>query len=105
MGHLETPVDLWAGKHDILTSMRASHPVSGAFVRTITIHNERVKLTATYMNAAASAVLAIGVLTPIAAAAFYASVRSGAAILGGLIALVVSVLLHMFARTSLGDLQ
>jgi len=35
-----------------------------------TIHNERTKLTATYLNGAATAVLAVGALAPLFSVAF-----------------------------------
>jgi len=71
------------------------------------VHNERVKLTAGWLQTAAGAALAIGILTPLAAWFYAASsrVRPATLLIGVLIWFVASVILHCFAQWVLGGLS
>ncbi len=73
-------------------------------------HNERIKLTATYLNTAAGSCLTAGVIAPLAAAVF--GLTGGAAPLSRLtlpigvtMFLFVSLGLHLAARYALGGLR
>ena len=74
------------------------------------IENERTKLTATYLNTAATGCLGAGVVAPLAAAVFglagpglpISTLTLG---LGILIFLVASILLHLAARYVLKGLK
>ena len=73
-------------------------------------HNERVKLTAAYLNTAAGACLTAGVIAPLAAVVFgYVGAGVVASPLtlpiGVSIFLAVSVGLHVAARYALGGLK
>lgn len=73
-------------------------------------HNERVKLTAAYLNTAAGASLTAGVIAPIAAAVFgftgsFAGPSALTLMAGITIFLVASVVLHLAARHVLGGLR
>ncbi|WP_375458362.1 hypothetical protein [uncultured Enterovirga sp.] len=74
------------------------------------VHNERVKLTAAYLNAAAAACFAAGVVAPLAAAVF--GLTSGNAglstltlVIGVTIFFVASLCLHFAARYILRGLR
>ena len=73
------------------------------------IHNERLKLTATYLNAAARACLVAGVIAPFAAFAFgYATAAFGSTLtfaLGATTFLLASLSLHSAARFILKGLR
>jgi hypothetical protein len=67
------------------------------------VHNERTKLTATYLNTAAGGMFTAGVIAPLAAAAFGVSGAAGhlstsTLALGVLISLCASIALHAAAR-------
>ena len=73
------------------------------------VHNERLKLTATFLNGAAIAAIGIGTITP--AVAFVLNLQnlrqSGAGPVGflALALLAVGIFLHWLARKLLGDLR
>ncbi|RVU21135.1 hypothetical protein [Methylobacterium oryzihabitans] len=74
------------------------------------VHNERTKLTATYLNTAADGMVTAGVIAPLAAAAFGVSGASGhlptlTLALGVLIFLFGSIALHAPARYVLKGLK
>jgi hypothetical protein len=73
------------------------------------IRNERIRLTATYLNTAAGSSLAIGVLTPVAAAFFYNAAPSGLRVAWIVIGIafwsVTSLVLHFLARWILRGLR
>lgn len=71
-----------------------------------TIHNERTKLTATYVNGAAIAVLAIGGLAPLFSV-FGSTLAQSLWIVTIQLAacLVISAVLHLIARWFLGRLK
>jgi hypothetical protein len=73
------------------------------------VHNERTKLPATALNAAATSSFAIGVLAPMAAAFYNVSgnlpVRLGNLILGTIVWLSAAVALHLGARRVLKGLR
>ncbi len=73
------------------------------------VHNERTKLTAAALNAAAGSSFAVGVIAPIAAAFYNVSGSSGVSvqtiISGTIIWLAASIALHMAARRVLGSLK
>jgi hypothetical protein len=76
------------------------------------IHNERIKLRATYLNTAAGSCLTVGVLTPVAAAflltapsGFGLDLRLSAIGLGVVMWLGASVALHLAADVVLGSLD
>jgi len=72
------------------------------------IHNERVKLTAAYLNTAATSSFAVGVIAPVAAS-FYnvtgAAVPLGLLVLGTSFWFGAAVALHSAARWTLGELK
>jgi hypothetical protein len=73
------------------------------------IHNERTKLLATALNAAAGSSFAVGVLATIAAAFYNVSGTSGVAlwtiIIGVVIWFFTAAALHLAARHILGGLK
>lgn len=73
------------------------------------IGNERIRLTATYLNTAAGSSLAIGVLTPVAAAFFYNAAPAGLRLWLVVVSVAVwfttSVVLHFLARWILRGLR
>jgi VIT1/CCC1 family predicted Fe2+/Mn2+ transporter len=76
------------------------------------IRNERVKLTATYLNAAAGSLLTLGVLTPLAAAFFLPApvgfglnIRLSEITLAATLWLAASAALHLAARWTLRSLR
>ncbi|MCL4217739.1 MAG: amino acid transporter [Candidatus Hydrogenedentes bacterium] len=69
------------------------------------IHNERVKLTATYMNGMAIAIVAVGGFAPMVSFASGSPIRPLTLIVMGVGCLAVSVALHYGARKFLGRLQ
>jgi hypothetical protein len=78
----------------------------------VSVHNERVKLFATYMNVAAGSCLALGVIAPLAAVLFIVvpfGIGVSAALskigAGAAVWLVASVLLHWIAQLALGSLR
>ena len=73
-------------------------------------HNERTKLTATYLNTAAGSLFTAGVVAPIAAAVFGVTGPAGHVPtltlgLGALIFLCASIALHAAARYVLKGLK
>lgn len=73
------------------------------------VHNERTKLTATWLNALASGMVVTGVIAP-AVAVFYGVLgpgESGAAIIGisGLVWLFTGTALHFIALATLRRLR
>jgi hypothetical protein len=74
-----------------------------------TVHNERIKLSANLLNSVAGSSVAIGVLTPVAAALFYGSALSGLRfryiVIGIVFWLAAAAVLHMAARRVLGGLR
>ena len=73
-------------------------------------HNERTKLTATYLNTAAGSLFTAGVVAPIAAAVFGVTGPAGHVPtltlgLGALIFLCASIALHAAARYVLKGLR
>lgn len=73
------------------------------------IHNERIKLTATALNAAAGSSFTVGVLAPMAAAFYSLGSTTGVGletvILGAVIWILTAVALHLAARHVLGGLK
>ena len=74
------------------------------------VQNERVKLTASYLNSGAGAFFAAGVVAPLAAAVFgltgtASSVPTLTLAFGALIFFIVSVSLHVAARYVLKGLK
>jgi len=71
------------------------------------VHNERVKLAAGWLQTAAGAALAIGVLTPLAAWFYSAAppVHPGTLFAGMLIWFIASIILHCLAQWLLGVLR
>jgi hypothetical protein len=73
------------------------------------IHNERTKLLASALNAAAGSSFAVGVLAPIAASFYNVSGTSGVAlwtiIIGVVIWFFTAAALHLAARRILGGLK
>lgn len=74
------------------------------------VRTERIKLTASYLNAAAGGVFTAGVVAPIAAAVFGLTGPAGVLpaltlLIGVAIFLSVSVGLHMAARRNPKDLE
>jgi hypothetical protein len=70
------------------------------------VHNERTKLSATYLNGVAIAVLAIGAFAPLVSYASAGSEVSPAVLsVLSLGCLIVSTLLHYAARRLLGRLH
>jgi hypothetical protein len=72
------------------------------------VHNERTKLTATWLNSQATALVAAGTFAP-AAALVYGLSRPGlgAIYIGALMSacFVIGFVLHMAARATLGSLR
>ncbi|GLQ38970.1 hypothetical protein GCM10007908_25900 [Rhizobium albus] len=72
-----------------------------------TIHNERTKLTATWLNGLAIAVMAIGGFAPLIT--YVSSAESSLSVEGlaliGVICLLLSAALHLVARIVLGRLK
>lgn len=72
------------------------------------VHNEKTKLTATWMNTLASGSLLVGVVTP-TAAVIYGPTRltapAWAAGLAGLVFILLGLALHLFARGMLEGLK
>lgn len=72
------------------------------------VHNERIKLTATWFNGLATAFMAAGLFAPLAALAYgIAELRIGPVSIALVIGLCigVGVLLHSFGRLFLGRLR
>lgn len=69
------------------------------------VHNERVKLTATYMNGMAIALVAIGGFAPLVSLASGGPANFGALAIVGFGCLGTSIALHSIARLFLGRLQ
>jgi hypothetical protein len=74
-----------------------------------TVHNARLTLFANLLNTVAGSSLAIGVLTPIAAAFFYSAAPAGlqlrSVIIGVVFWLGAAVMLHMAGQRVLGGLR
>ena len=71
------------------------------------VQNERIKLTATYLNAVAVAIFAVGTFAPVVAlvsGAVNPSTVGPTAILAS-VCVLTSLGLHLVARRSLGNLQ
>lgn len=72
------------------------------------VHNERIKLTASWLNALAGAAAGAGVIAPLAAA-FYgvakAPVSAAALAIGVIVWLFVGIGLHLAARHVLRNLK
>ena len=73
------------------------------------VHNERAKLTATWLNSIGSGIMVTGVVAPVLAAylnfAGATRVATGALILTSGACFVASLGLHLIARTLLGRLR
>ena len=73
------------------------------------IHNERVKLTATWVNTIAAATIVAGVIAPIAAIVFglpaSGALSTASFELATLAWLFLGAILHLIARYLLGSLQ
>jgi dipeptide/tripeptide permease len=73
------------------------------------IHNERTKLSATWLNTLAAATVATGVIAPIAAVVFGLPTTVGISllyfVLAALLWLILGIVLHLGARYILGRLQ
>ena len=74
------------------------------------VHNERTKLTAAYLNAAATGLFGAGVVAPLAAAVFGLTgpgspVSTLTLGVGILIFLVASIVIHLAARFALKGLK
>lgn len=69
------------------------------------IHNERVKLTATYLNGMAIAIVAVGGFAPLASFASGNPIKPSTLVIMGVGCLAVSGALHIGARKFLGRLQ
>ena len=73
------------------------------------IHNERVRLTATWVNTVAAATIVTGVIAPIAAIVFGLSMSGTLSktsfLLATLAWLLLGAILHLTARYILGSLQ
>jgi phage shock protein PspC (stress-responsive transcriptional regulator) len=72
-----------------------------------TVHNERVKLLATVLNAMAGSCFTVGVAAPIAATFFYnpTRVRLATVVVGIIFWLVATAMLHLGAYQVLGRLS
>lgn len=70
-----------------------------------TIHNERVKLTATWLNGLAIAIFAVGSLVPVFTTLYGEGQVTGYLALGVVICLFASPALHYWARRMLKDLR
>jgi sterol desaturase/sphingolipid hydroxylase (fatty acid hydroxylase superfamily) len=70
-----------------------------------TIHNERTKLTAAWLNGLAIAVFAIGGISPMFAALYGAAPITVTPAIGGLICFMASSALHYWARRTLKGLR
>ena len=73
--------------------------------KSLSIHNERVKLTATWLNGLAVAVFAVGGLAPIFSALGRDASVSPFVALGSVICIGASPALHSWARRTLKDLR
>ena len=83
-------------------------PEGAAFLQTNLVHNEKTKLTATWINSLASGSLLVGVATPTAAVIYGPSqmtAPSWAAGLAGLVFILVGLALHLLARALLEGLK
>ncbi|WMT85732.1 hypothetical protein NO932_12430 [Pelagibacterium sp. 26DY04] len=71
------------------------------------VRNERIKLTANFINALASGSVLVGLVTPLAGVALGTfAVRDAWNLVGfGLFGLVWALVLHSFARRILADLE
>lgn len=73
------------------------------------VHNERIKLLASLLNAMAGSSYAIGVAAPVAATFFYgagsANLRLGAVAVGAGVWLAIASVLHLAAQRVLGGLR
>jgi hypothetical protein len=73
------------------------------------VHNERTKLTATWLNALAAATVVTGVIAPLVAVVFGVSTSGKVSpitfVLATLVWLLLGVILHMLARRILGRLR
>lgn len=69
------------------------------------IHNERTKLTATYVNGSAIAMLAVGGLAPVVNAMVSANGVTIGASITAVLCISVSVALHFMARRILKGLE
>ena len=73
------------------------------------VHNERLKLSATFLNGVAIAAIGVGVITP--AVAYILDLQNlresgpGLVVLLGVALLVIGLALHWLARKLLGDLR
>lgn len=69
------------------------------------IHNERTKLTATYLNGVAIAVFAVGTLAPVLSTVSGTITPSWALLITSAICLIASGALHWMARQILKGLE
>ncbi len=69
------------------------------------IHNERTKLTATYLNGIAIALFAVGAIAPIVSVLNNGAQGGWPIALLAIICIAVSAALHLMARKILGRLQ
>jgi uncharacterized protein involved in exopolysaccharide biosynthesis len=70
-------------------------------------HNERVKLTATWMNSIASGTVLVGIVAPAAAMLYGTATPKGGilAVLGGVLFLFSGIGLHFQARRQMKELR
>ena len=70
-------------------------------------HNERVKLTATWLNAVASGTVLVGIVAPLAATLYGTAMPKGGilAVLGSALFLAAGIGIHIQARRLLEDLK
>ncbi|MFT0859330.1 amino acid transporter [Ancylobacter sp. G4_0304] len=69
------------------------------------IHNERTKLSATYLNGVAIAVMAVGGLGPVVSVLNGGSASAASVAAVSVICLAGSITLHFLARRLLGSLE
>lgn len=70
-----------------------------------TVHNERVKLTASWLNSIAVAVLAVGGFAPMISALYGGKSVGLPLVIGTLVCILAALALHYWARRSLKGLR
>ena len=73
-----------------------------------TVRNERLKFTASWLNAVATALMAAGVFAPVAAQIYgFGSIRANEtqAFVSSVVCVAVSLVLHLIGRQLLGGLD
>ncbi len=71
------------------------------------VHNERVKLRATYLNGMAIAVLAVGGFAPLASYINSSATAASSGVASGLVlvCMIISWTIHRVAQRGLGDMK